>query len=208
MLKIILSLFCLLFILSSDALAKASTMCHATPKVSDLMPLPEFANSNNLRRLTGSIYTARGMPIVIIGKVVDLNCVPIQNAVINIWQKNANGVYNFDIKQRRLWDKNFSSTGTATTDNNGTFRVVTILPGGKSPAINFLVKHADFPTLETKFHFAGARSSHKHYHYGKGRNADPLLATKMKECGECVCSKDICYYQLQIVLNGENKYHR
>jgi protocatechuate 3,4-dioxygenase, alpha subunit len=72
----------------------------------------------------------RGQRITIAGRVLDGDGVPIPDAMIEIWQANADGRYSHpeDSQEARL-DPAFEGFGRAGTDVNGAFRFTTIKPG-------------------------------------------------------------------------------
>ena len=53
-----------------------------------------FSKTNNLRRKTGSPFMAKGKFLFIEGFVFDVVGVPVENAVVKIWQTNNFGYYN------------------------------------------------------------------------------------------------------------------
>jgi protocatechuate 3,4-dioxygenase alpha subunit len=72
----------------------------------------------------------RGERIVVAGRVLDGDGAPVNDAMIEIWQANADGHYDHpDDQQEKLIDPNFHGFGRAATDDDGRFRFVTILPG-------------------------------------------------------------------------------
>ncbi len=185
--------------------------CPITPALYDVMPLPKFQNSNNLRRLTGALNFAKGKPMILLGTVLDRNCVPIPNAVVEIWQRNSNGVYNFDIRNSSQWDPNFSSTGTTVVDNMGKFAFYTVFPGrqgGVIPSVNFRVRHADFPLIETRFYFSGyMQGGDGLIHTISSQELQRLIAHKINSCDLAhEYNEDFVYYEVQIIMDGYNKY--
>jgi protocatechuate 3,4-dioxygenase, alpha subunit len=72
----------------------------------------------------------RGERITIVGRVLDGDGAAIPDALIEIWQANADGRYRHpeDNNEARL-DPAFGGFGRAGTDANGAFRFSTIKPG-------------------------------------------------------------------------------
>lgn len=137
--------------------------CRVTPILKlDKVQKPKIFNfTNNLRRESKKPFLARGDIIYIRGIVRDVNCTPIQNALIQLWQ---NGGYGSDkaesgkasASSKELYDQNFVGTGTAISDNLGRFEFITILPGasgGEAPNLNFFIKSLDFGEVNTKIFF-------------------------------------------------------
>ncbi|MDF0607564.1 dioxygenase [Wolbachia endosymbiont of Onchocerca gibsoni] len=133
--------------------------CIKTPEIYNLDPQPRNFNfSNNLRRKPGSPVSATGELINIVGRVTDINCLPIQNAVVSIWHANSYGMshYDEDIEEDKL-DLNFAESGKFIVNNLGYYSFITIAPGksgDRAPHVNFLVQHPDFPEFTTQMFFA------------------------------------------------------
>ena len=73
---------------------------------------------------------AIGERIIVTGKVVDEMNRPIPNALIEIWQTNSAGLYSHKEDQHDApRDPNFFGTGRCVTDENGSYRFITIRPG-------------------------------------------------------------------------------
>ncbi|QOD38328.1 protocatechuate 3,4-dioxygenase [Candidatus Wolbachia massiliensis] len=130
--------------------------CIETPEIHDLDTRPKnFNSSNNLRRKPGSPNGATGELINIVGRVTDINCLPIQNAVVSIWHANSHGVNHYD--ENVELDPNFAGSGRFIVNNLGYYNFITIEPGkigDRAPHINFLVQHPDFPEFTTQMFFA------------------------------------------------------
>ena len=133
--------------------------CPLTPQIIELKPQPEINSNNNLRRFTGSPDLASGDLILIKGQVLDSNCVPISDAVVEIWQADSYGneLLNADYEINPEFDKYFVGSGKTITDNMGNYHFLSIMPGShgnkEAPSINFTVKHRDFLPFETKMYF-------------------------------------------------------
>lgn len=73
---------------------------------------------------------ATGERIYITGTVFDGDGQPISDALLEIWQADAQGIYNHPADPRREQaDSYFRGFGRSETVNNGTFRFKTIKPG-------------------------------------------------------------------------------
>ena len=71
-----------------------------------------------------------GERIVVTGRVLDDNGRPVPHTLIEIWQANAAGRYRHDRDNHPApLDANFSGTGRTMTDDNGSYKFVTIKPG-------------------------------------------------------------------------------
>ena len=72
----------------------------------------------------------RGERITIEGRVLDGDASPVNDALIELWQANAEGRYDHpEDTQEKLLDPNFAGFGRAATDSGGRFRFHTIKPG-------------------------------------------------------------------------------
>ena len=83
------------------------------------------AGSENLVR-----EATRGERVTIEGRVLDGDGAPVPDAMIEIWQANAEGRYDHpEDDQEKLIDSAFHGFGRAATDERGAFRFETIKPG-------------------------------------------------------------------------------
>ena len=73
---------------------------------------------------------ARGKHILLAGRVVEEGNVGVLNAVVEIWQADANGVFAHPLDPRSAEaDPGFFGWGRARTDPDGRYQFRTILPG-------------------------------------------------------------------------------
>ncbi len=133
--------------------------CIETPEIQDLDARPKTFNpSNNLRRKSGSPESAAGELIHIVGRITDVNCLPIQHAVVSIWHANSRGFNHHDENiGKNKFDPNFTGSGRFVVNNLGYYNFITIAPGrshDRAPHINFLVQHPDFPEFTTQMFFS------------------------------------------------------
>lgn len=102
--------------------------------------------------------TGVGEVLVIEGQVLDVNGDPVVDAAVEIWQTDANGVYNHpgDTDGSNLLD-DFQYFGTSITDNNGNYSFRTIKPNVyealRPPHIHVKVKIDGLEVLTTQFYF-------------------------------------------------------
>lgn len=72
----------------------------------------------------------RGERVTIEGQVLDGDRAPVADAMIEIWQANADGRYHHpEDTQEKLLDEHFHGFGRAATDSDGWYRFHTIKPG-------------------------------------------------------------------------------
>lgn len=85
----------------------------------------------------------QGQRILIIGTVFDGDGVPVPDAMLEIWQADANGYHNHPADPNYAKaDPNFSGLGRCDTVNNGRFEFQTVKPGrveGQAPHVNVRV---------------------------------------------------------------------
>jgi len=71
-----------------------------------------------------------GQPVVIVGRVLDGDGAPVSDALVEIWQADANGRFNHpnDPNQAEA-DPSFKGFGRSPTDDDGRFLFHTVKPG-------------------------------------------------------------------------------
>lgn len=92
---------------------------------------------------------ARGQKILLAGRLVEEGNRPVFNAVLEIWQPDANGVFRHPLDPRSgQADPGFSGWGRTRTDQDGRYQFRTILPGS-SREENGLIRcpHIDLMVL-------------------------------------------------------------
>lgn len=105
---------------------------------------------------------APGDPLTVTGVVLDGNCDPIANALLDLWQADAEGHYDNDGSSPPPADDEFSYRGRIYADAEGRFEFESIVPGrylnGDSyrPAhIHVKVSADGFELLTTQLYFEG-----------------------------------------------------
>ena len=152
----------------------------------------------------------RGERIVIEGRVFDGDGAPVADAMIEIWQANAEGRYDHpDDSQQKQLDPDFHGFGRVATDPSGGYRLRTIRPGAvaardlglQAPHINVavfargLLKH-----LVTRIYFPN-----------EPLNADdPILKTVPPDRRPTLVARAIENaagpgFRFDIVLQGDNE---
>jgi protocatechuate 3,4-dioxygenase beta subunit len=169
-----------------------------------------FVTTNKLALPAGKSIYSPGEIVYISGRVLDMRCVPVSDAIVEIWQANTEGKYVKSTLGERLSPApHFTGTGRATTDNLGRFNFVTVFPGpnkGRAPYIHVHVIHKDFPSLNTEMFFGDDRRNMK----------DPVYSTMDDQQRTMVTAKvwqrDIndpekgLGASWDISLNGKNPY--
>jgi protocatechuate 3,4-dioxygenase alpha subunit len=74
--------------------------------------------------------TARGQRILLAGRVLEEGNVPVRNAIVEIWQADAAGVFRHPLDPRcSEADPGFFGWGRSRTAAEGSYRFLTVLPG-------------------------------------------------------------------------------
>ena len=112
---------------------KSSGKCVPTPGLNQADHYPGKAaivTNNNLVLPTGKAVYAKGQILNISGRVLDKNCVPVSDAVIDIWQTDMEGKYITSTANERANPyPHFTGSGRAVTDNMGHYSFTTVFPG-------------------------------------------------------------------------------
>lgn len=92
-----------------------------------------------------------GQRLIISGTVYASDCAtPLAGAVVDVWQADANGEYDFS--------NQYILRGRVMTDENGRYEFETVMPGiyePRPPHIHFKVSHGDAAPLTTQLYFEG-----------------------------------------------------
>lgn len=119
----------------------------------------------------------KGERITVTGQVIDGSGTPLKDAMVEIWQADADGLYNSPAEMRGSADPNFTGWGRSPTNMvDGEFRFETIKPGrvpfrdGRlmAPHITFwIVARGINLGLSTRMYFADEEAANAE---------DPVLA--------------------------------
>ncbi len=138
------------------------TTCIPTKIFFDDYEPKNFPPTNDLTRASAYKSETKGKIIILNGKLLDKDCVPIANAKIYLWQKGIDGKYHYELLRSNLGQEykkslfdTFIGAGTAVTDNEGNFKFITISPlstKGDSANFNIRVSHVSLGQLQTKIY--------------------------------------------------------
>jgi protocatechuate 3,4-dioxygenase, beta subunit len=79
---------------------------------------------------TGHAGEPIGERIIVTGRVVDSDCRPVPDTLVEIWQANSAGRYAHAVDDHPApLDPNFAGGGRCVTDSDGRYRFITIKPG-------------------------------------------------------------------------------
>lgn len=132
----------------------------------------------DLTRLKGRGGPAQGDVVVVSGRILDAECRPIKDAVIEIWQANHWGRYDHerDADNPRRLDPNFQGRARLVTGADGGYQFKTIKPGAypgddrgwmRPPHIHFKISRRGFRELTTQMYFAGEELNEPDYVRGE-----------------------------------------
>jgi len=116
----------------------------------------------DLTQIDGHAAVAQGRHIIVSGRVQDVAGHPVAQAVLDIWQADANGRYRHprDPNPAKA-DENFQGWAILRSDENGFFRFKTVMPGAypasgawiRPPHIHFKISKPGYRTLTTQMYF-------------------------------------------------------
>lgn len=99
-----------------------------------------------------------GDVLILFGQVLDVNGNPVPDAVVEIWQTDASGVYDHPRDPGTgSRDTSFQFFGMATTDADGWYAFRTLVPGRYEPRprhIHYKVKQNGTTLLTSQFYFS------------------------------------------------------
>jgi protocatechuate 3,4-dioxygenase, beta subunit len=132
------------------------------PFYPDRLPLD---TDNDLLILNDAITPAVGEITHLSGRVLDETGAAVRNAVVEIWQCDAEGVYlhSQDVT-RKPRDRNFQGFGRFLTDASGAYYFRTIKPvpyPGRTPHIHVKVKKGGHDLLTTQCYIKGHPGNEK-----------------------------------------------
>lgn len=115
-------------------------------------------HDNDLVRIDSMVREAGGEILQLRGVVTDTGAKPIANAMVEIWQCDANGVYRHPGDPRpNLRDTAFQGFGRTVSDQEGRFSFRTIVPvpyPGRTPHIHAKIITDERVPLTTQFYLA------------------------------------------------------
>jgi protocatechuate 3,4-dioxygenase beta subunit len=128
------------------------------PFYPDKLPLD---TDNDLLVINDGITPAVGEVTYLTGKILDAKGNPLKNAVVEIWQCDANGVYlhsEDSAPKKDKQDKHFQGFGRFLTGSSGEYLFRTIKPVPyvpRTPHIHVKVKHGGKELLTTQCYIKG-----------------------------------------------------
>jgi len=137
----------------------------------------------DLLRVEGDGVLTKGVPIYLTGRLLDLRGQPLKNALIEIWQCDANAVYHHPAGGATAErDPNFQGYGVARTDAAGAFHFRTIKPiayPGRTPHIHVRVEAPGNLAFATQLYLADDPANRRDFLYSR-MSADERAALTLK----------------------------
>jgi protocatechuate 3,4-dioxygenase alpha subunit len=150
----------------------------------------------------------KGERIVITGRIFDGSGTPLRDAVVEIWQADAAGLYNSPSEMRGDADPNFTGWGRTGLDwQTGQYRFETVKPGQvpfpdgrmQAPHVTFwIVARGINIGLHTRMYFGDEEEA----------NAEDPVLTRIElqvRVPTLVAARDGDTYTFDIHLQGENE---
>ena len=168
---------------------------------------------NNFTNIMADENT-RGERIIIEGRVIDGTGTPLRDALLEIWQANADGRYNHELDRQNTGeiDADFRGWGRTGTDfDTAVYRFETIKPGvvtgrngrDMAPHVNFwIVARGINIGLNTRMYFGDEQNANE---------VDPVLnlIEQTERRKTLIATRDdsgaVPVYRFDIVLQGENE---
>jgi len=117
-----------------------------------------IVTTNNLILPTGKALEADGQKLIITGRVVDRNCMPVPEAMVELWQASPFGKWQLASGQDLAASRAvFAGAGRTYTNMDGYFSFITAFPAPSryaTPNVNIRVKAEGLPTYSTALFFA------------------------------------------------------
>lgn len=149
---------------AGSLLAKPAGPTPANPEGPFYPKHKQIDKDTDLTLIEGRTERAEGQVIQVTGQVLDENGQPVEGALVDIWQANANGRYHHeDDPSSAPVDPNFQGWGMVKTDAQGRYSFTTIKPAAyhvegdwsRPPHIHFKVSRRGYHELTTQMYFAG-----------------------------------------------------
>jgi protocatechuate 3,4-dioxygenase beta subunit len=139
----------------ADELARTPLQTEG-PFYPDKLPLD---TDNDLIIVNDGLTSAVGEITHLTGRILDSRGEPVRNALVEIWQCDANGAYlHTGTVNRDKRDSNFQGFGRFLTGSTGDYYFRTIKPvayPGRTPHIHFAVKHKGQEKFTTQCYIRG-----------------------------------------------------
>lgn len=108
--------------------------------------------SNDLTRAAGKATSSPGERLVLHGRLLDSQCLPLQGVAIELWQANAYGHWRVAAPDERVNSSViFNGAGRTVTDGDGNFTFISVFPGSGKGVAPRLYVHVHRPDGRASF---------------------------------------------------------
>ncbi|SFD87087.1 protocatechuate 3,4-dioxygenase [Nitrosomonas sp. Nm166] len=160
----------------------------------------------DLTQIEGHSGIAEGQHIIISGQITDVAGHPVEEAMLDIWQADANGRYRHPLDANpATLDANFQGWAIIRSDNNGIFRFKTVMPSAypasktwiRPPHIHFKISKSGYRPLTTQMYFPDQELNAKDLLFSNKSVAEQsvMIAKKISQQG------NLPIYEYNIVLD-------
>lgn len=136
---------------------------------------------NDLVTLEGERVITRGVPLYLTGRVLTRSGKAVPNALVEIWQCDANAVYHHPAGGAETErDRAFQGYGTTRTDADGVYHFRTIQPvpyPGRTPHIHVRIEAAGVAALGTQLYLANDPGNARDFLYRQLNEAERAAVT-------------------------------
>jgi len=148
---------------ATTVLAKPVALTPANPEGPYYPKHQQADKDTDLTLINGHTERAKGQLIRVTGQVLDDDGVPVEGALVDIWQANSDGRYHHEDDPATVpEDPNFQGWGMVSTDEQGRYAFTTIKPGAykvnenwkRPPHIHFRVSRRGYHEITTQMYFA------------------------------------------------------
>lgn len=188
----------------------APSICAPSPRIAtnDYPGARNIPPSNDLTRFNGKAVAADGQRLLVQLRLRDTRCVPIQDAVVEMWQLNPFGNYRILSAQDRVTPNAiFSGAGRSYTDNNGGVQFITLFPAAAkthAPRIHIRVKATNMPVFDSVLYFESDVRNASDPSY-KRMSADSRRRVELK-MNPSVTDPNSFVGSAEIILPGKARY--
>lgn len=147
-------------------LASAAGSCEVTPSTEDgpLYPAEDIPWASDLTTMPGRTGTANGQIAYLFGQIKAVDCRPVSDATIEIWQADDKGYYKHPRHTApEGLDPNFRYFAKVRTDAAGRYMIKTIVPKwyrifdiDRAAHIHVKVRSPNNGVLTSEIYFSGA----------------------------------------------------
>ncbi|MBK7938562.1 MAG: DUF3471 domain-containing protein [Lewinellaceae bacterium] len=196
--------------------AETPENCPVTPE-QDLGPFYPITQGEDedvdLTLVKGRTERAAGQIILVRGRILDDRCLPVKNALVEIWSANTHGRYHHERDESpQPLDPNFQGWGEMTTNDAGEYGFKTIKPGAyafgnpedptqwRTPHIHFKVSRRGYHEVITQMYFIGEKRNETDIvlaELPEGERAQFILTPAADTSGTPVFTFDITLKQVR-----------